>query len=131
MTKIKPAFRSTTELANVQEDFARAVEYGPMWVGEDALYIFDFYDTRYIPLQELVSIEMDVQDSAMCGCGCNLTAATPHDVKIVDKFGETFHTRAIDPNKIHYAAEKIKTLNPSMHFRTTGANYSAAKRTDN
>ena len=125
MTKIKPAFKNTTKLAHIQEDFERATEYGPMWVGEDALYIFDFYDTRYIPLYELASIEMDVQDATMSGTCCNIATFTAHDVQITDRNGEIFRTKAIDPNKIHNAVQRILSRYPSLLYRVTGADFAA------
>jgi len=111
--KVKPAFKSVMD--NPQGDFKGATDYGSMWVGEKALYLYDF-DVIYIPLEELDSVRLEIQeDTSLGACCCNRVSFTPHDVYIKTTKGETLATKVLNPKKAQAALGRISELNSSVH----------------
>lgn len=113
--KLKPAFRTSTKLAQAAEDYSTASHYGPLMVGAQALYLYDFYQICYIPLEELASIEMDTEANRGCGGGC-----CAHEVRVIDTKGKVFKTKVIKAEKIDQAVEDILQKQPTVQYVLSG-----------
>jgi len=110
--KIRPAFSG--KLDNPQADFTSATDYGSLWVGEKALYIYDF-DVVYIPLEELAAIELSMQgELTAIACCCN-PSVSAHDVRITTTNGQSMKTRVLNPQKAQEALGRVSELNASVH----------------
>ena len=116
--KIKPAFRSTVASKGIEEDYLAAVEYGNLCVGNKALFLKDM-STQYIPLEEVTSIQFDVQNQLAGSC-CGLTAITTHDVSISARSGESIKIKVVNANKTYEAIRQMLKLNKDIHFSITG-----------
>jgi len=109
--KIRPAFNG--KLDNPQADFTGATDYGSLWVGEKALYIYDF-DIIYIPLEELASIELNTQSELGAAACCGNPSVSAHDVYITTTSGQSIKTRVLNPQKAQGALERVSELNASV-----------------
>ena len=118
---LKPAFKATRKLDNAQADYDAATDYGPILVGQEALYMFNHYDMLYIPLDELASIEVELTERGGGGGSCNLVGVTVHDLRIKDVNGKEFPTKVINPGKIDLAVEQILKVQPALSYRVTGS----------
>jgi hypothetical protein len=111
--KIMPAFKG--KLDNPKADFTGATDYGSLWVGEKALYLYDF-DVIYIPLEELASIELDTRSSLATSscCSCNNFSVSAHDLRVTTTGGQSIRTRVISTQKALGAFGRISELNASV-----------------
>ncbi len=98
-TKIKSAFRNARKLPAIEKDFSGAAAFGNIYVGKDALFVEDI-SLLYIPLDELASIQLDVQD-AVAGTCCNLSAITTHDVTLSTHSGESMRFKIVNVVKAY------------------------------
>jgi len=123
-TILRPAFRSTRQLNNAEADYSTAADYGPILVGQEALYLFNHYDMLYIPLDELVSIEVQLAERGGGG-SCNLAGVTVHELIITDIHGNVFPSKVIQPAKIDRAVEQILQTQPTLSYQVIGTSGSS------
>jgi len=118
-TILKSAFKTTRKLENAEADFGTAEDYGPILLGQEALYLFNHDEMLYIPLNELASIEVRLAEPAGGG-SCNLVGVTVHDLSIQDVRGNTFPSKIIRPEKIDRAVEQILKTQPTLSYQVIG-----------
>lgn len=117
-TKIKSAFRSTRKLPTIEKDFSEAARFGNIYVGNDALFVEDI-SLLYIPLDELASIKLDIQN-AVAGTCCNLSAITTHDVTVSTHNGESMRFKVVNAVKAYNALQQVLAQNGKISLSITG-----------
>lgn len=117
-TKIKSAFRNARKLPAIEKDFSGAAAFGNLYVGKDALFVEDI-SLLYIPLDELASIQLDVQD-AVAGPCCNLSAITTHDVTLSTHSGESMRFKIVNVVKAYNALQCVLAQNKKIKLSIAG-----------
>jgi len=104
-----PAFKNFV-MENPRDDFEGAAEFGPLWVGQKALYFHDM-ETVYIPLEDLDHIEMFLLPGA-----CGKAPCCAQDACFTVSNGKSITIKVLDHKYVERAADYARKLNPLIRY---------------